>query len=469
MDEFELGSDEWYATYLLGQLSDDYARLLKCYQYREGENPLPGWGTGQSLSQYSQIIDLSRLNFAWQIVSSHVSRKELKSIQTAESTADGDEVADDFMFGSALDLQFSDAMLSKATYGRGYLTVFANEGSGGTEVSVVASDAWTTYSMPDPVRPWLAKAAVTIGWDPVESKDLVTLFRAGENDGQAYSVRWTAFREDGQSLFPARGSESTSFSVDLADGVWEKESLVYFPNSSRCAVVEFATETGKGEFEKHYTTLDRINHTILQRVVVTVMQAFKQRAVSGKFPTHYPEGHPKAGELIDYEKFFEAGPDAIWFIPEEAKMWESGAVDIGPILEAVRDDLKHLAAATSIPMYVLAPDAANGSAEGANAARETQSLKTRRDMKRDKRSLACVTSLGFAALGDESRADEAKIVAEFENSTLISEYDKANVSKMLADAGFSHEFIARTVFGMTSQQVREEKAAKNRERLTRSV
>lgn len=463
MDGLELGTDEWFATYLLEKLSDDYERLQKCYQYREGTNPLPGWGTGQSLSQYAQIIDLSRLNFAWQIVSAHVSRKELKSIQTAESTADGDEVADDLLFGSALELQFSDAALSKATYGRGYLTILPNEhGEGSDKVSIVASDAWRTYVMRDDLRPWLARAAVTIGWDPVESKDHVTLFKAGEGGADGYSVRWSAFREGGQSRFPSK-EDATQFRVDLNDGEWEREATIPSPSGSRCQVVEFSTETGKGEFERHYATLDRINHTILQRVVITVMQAFKQRAVAGEFPTHYPEGHPRAGEPIDYDELFKAGPDALWFIPGGAKMWESDAVDIRPILEAIRDDLKHLAAAASIPMYVLAPDAANGSAEGANAARETQSLKTRRDEKRDKRALAAVMFAAFLALGDGSRAVESKIMAEFENSALISEYDRANVAKLLADAGFSHSFIARTVYGLSAQLVREETSARNRE------
>lgn len=462
-DGFELGTDEWFATYLVTRLSDDFERLEKCYTYREGTNALPGWGTGQSLSQYDQIIDLSRLNFAWQIVSAHVSRKELRGIQTADSTAEGDEVADALVFGSALELQFSDAMLSKATYGRGYLTVVSDEAGDGPErVSVVASDAWQTYAMPDDIRPWLTRAAVTIGWNPVTSEDFVTLYMAGADGKDGYSVRWVAFRENGESAFPSR-DQPLPITLTLDDGSWMKEAAVPSPGGQRCQVVQFSTETGKGEFERHYATLDRINHTILQRVVITVMQAFKQRAVSGKFPQHFPEGHPRAGEEIDYDALFEAGPDALWFIPEDAKMWESDAVDIRPILEAIQDDLKHLASAASIPMYVLSPDAANGSAEGANAARETQSLKTRRDEKRDKRSLAALMHVAFLGAGDESRAVEPGIVAEFENSALVSELDKANVSKQLRDSGFSHEFIARRVFGLTAVQVREEQIARRRE------
>lgn len=465
MDEFELGSDEWFATYLVQMLSNDYTRIEKCYQYREGTNELPGWGTGQSLSQYRAIVDLSRLNFAWLIVSAHVSRKELKAVHTAESTADGDEVADALMFSTALESQYSDAQLSKATYGRGYLTLLADDKIEGPEsLSVVASDAWQTYAIRDSLRPWLTRAAVTIAFDPVKSEDYVTLYKAGEDGKAGYSVRWVSFRESGESQFPTKDNPS-NITLNLADGEWAKEAPIESPAGERCPVVEFSTETGKGEFERQYATLDRINHTILQRVVITVMQAFKQRAVEGELPSHYGEDHEQAGEPIDYNSLFEAGPDAMWILPKGSKMWESDAVDIRPILEAIRDDLKHLAAAVSIPMYALAPDAANGSAEGANAAREMQSLKTRRDEKRDKRALAALIHLAFTALGDETRAAESGIKVEFENSTLISEFDRANVAKLLRDAGFSHQFISREVFGLSAQQVREETSARNRDAL----
>lgn len=470
MADFELGSDEWFADHLLSGLAADYERLLKCYRYREGTNQLPAWGTGQSLSMYSQIIDLSRLNFAWQIVSAHVSRKELKSVRSALATHEGDSVADELAFASALDLQFSDAMLSKGTYGRGYLTVSADETVEGPEnVYLTASDAWQTFALRDAKRPWLVRAAVTVGWDAVASEDTVTLHRSADGDSAGYSVQWRAFRESGESTFPSPEDGVTSFSVVLDDGSWVKQPSVPYPEGQRCQVFEFSTETGKGEFERHYATLDRINHTILQRVVITVMQAFKQRAVAGDFPTEYPENHPRAGETIDYDELFKAGPDALWFIPEGAKMWESAAVDIRPILDAVRDDLKMLASAASIPIYVLAPEAAGGSAEGARSASETQTRKTRRDERRDKRVLASVLSAEFRLLGDEARAVESKIEVEFEDSTLVSPFDRANVFKTLRDGGASRQFALQRAYGLTSAQIQQEAAFAAREALQRGV
>jgi hypothetical protein len=41
----------------------------------------------------------------------------------------------------------------------------------------------------------------------------------------------------------------------------------------------------KGEFETHLPILDRINYTILQRLEILTLQAFRQRAVKG-IPTH---------------------------------------------------------------------------------------------------------------------------------------------------------------------------------------
>jgi hypothetical protein len=53
-----------------------------------------------------------------------------------------------------------------------------------------------------------------------------------------------------------------------------------------------------------------------------------------------------------------------------------GQVDLGPVRQAIRDDVQDLAAVTRTPLFYLTPDAANGSAEGASLAREGLVFKT---------------------------------------------------------------------------------------------
>jgi hypothetical protein len=140
-----------------------------------------------------------------------------------------------------------------------------------------------------------------------------------------------------------------------------------------CPVVVFENEDGLAEFEPHIPLLDRINQQILQRMTIATIQAFKQRAMKG-----LPKTDPKTGELINYDDVFTADPGAIWNIPASVEIWESGQVDLGPILLAIRDDVKDLAATSGTPLYSITPDAANGSAEGASLQRETLTFKVER-------------------------------------------------------------------------------------------
>jgi hypothetical protein len=95
------------------------------------------------------------------------------------------------------------------------------------------------------------------------------------------------------------------------------------------------------------------------------MQAYRQRAVKGDLPET-----DEAGEPIDYGAIFRPGPGSLWMVPEGVELWESQATDINPLLTAVKDDIRDLAAVTRTPMSMLLPDGQNQSAEGASFARE---------------------------------------------------------------------------------------------------
>ena len=133
----------------------------------------------------------------------------------------------------------------------------------------------------------------------------------------------------------------------------------------RVPIVRFENRDGVGVFAKHTDLLDRINWDILQRLLITAMQAFRQRAIKGELPEKDEEGN-----VIDYAAMFTPGPDALWTLPDGVSIWESQPGDIQQILSAVKDDVRELSAVTRTPMSVLSPDSANQSAEGASLMRE---------------------------------------------------------------------------------------------------
>jgi hypothetical protein len=157
---------------------------------------------------------------------------------------------------------------------------------------------------------------------------------------------------------------------------------------------------GTGEFETHVDHLDRINTTILQQTVIILMQAFRQRAIKGDLPTHDAAGNP-----INYEDLFAAGPDALWQLPPDSELWESAAVDLTPVLSTIKDEALRLAAVTFTPMHLFSPDAASGSAEGASLMREGLVFKTEDRLARASIGWRQVMSLAFRFAGDTQRAD----------------------------------------------------------------
>jgi len=178
-----------------------------------------------------------------------------------------------------------------------------------------------------------------------------------------------------------------------------------------------------GEFEPHTAILDRINYTILNRLEIATLQAFKQRAVIG-VPNEDEDGNP-----VDYDDIFASGPDALWVMPAGASLWESGAVDLGPIRQAIRDDVMDLAATTRTPLYYLTPDAANGSAEGASLAREGLVFKVADRIVQAGESWEQVMSLAFTFAGDAQRAsrrDMEVVWASPERFSLAEKFDAAS-------------------------------------------
>lgn len=462
--DYELDSDEWWASYLCEGMGREFPNLNTLRGYRDGSNVLPEYATGQSLVNYSNLLLLSRLNFAEQIVSAMSSRERPFGFRTAsEDDKHGDTVASGIWRRSHMATQFSTLLGMKNTYGKAYLTVIENEADGDDLLPFMSvTSPWQTAVYTDPLRPWIVLAAVTVGFNPVTNLDTILLMRpaTGGGEGKAYYVEYTRETE-GQSLIPNDGTE---WFPDLAE--FTANGKKQYRNLTRVPVVPFTTDDGYGIFEKHIATLDRINHTILQRVVITVMQAFRQRAIDGDFDETYPEGHERAGEAIDWQELFKAGPDALWFLPPGAKMWESAMADIRPIIDAINSDLKHLAAATSTPLYVLSPEAANGSAQGASLARETHALKAEALRARDADSLARALSLAFEAMADEARMVEESISVMWEHTDLVDLASQALAAKDAKAAGASQQMVNERYFAMNPDELEREALARDDEAMS---
>jgi hypothetical protein len=170
---------------------------------------------------------------------------------------------------------------------------------------------------------------------------------------------------------------------------------------------------------------------ILQRLVIATTQAFRQRVLKGDFPTHDSDGNE-----IDYNGIFESSAGALWVIPEGADVDELGQAEISGILNAVRADIQDFAAVTRTPMHYFSPEATNGSAEGAQLAREGLVFKTEDRIARVSPGWSRVMSLLFKWVGDDVRASLLDLEPLWKPAERYSLAERADANSKFQDIPF---------------------------------
>lgn len=207
----------------------------------------------------------------------------------------------------------------------------------------------------DPMLPEVVRAGLKIYRDGPEGADFAFLHLPGV----VRKYRRPAYDNNGIIKTLPYATEGWKLIGESGTG------MVFVP------MYPFENREKRGEFETHLDLLDRINWGVLQRLVITALQAYRQRGIQGEFPAEDEDGNE-----IDYAQMFKPGPGQLWQLPADSKVWESQPGDLTQILSAVQDDVRDLAAVTRTPISVFVPDGANQTAEGAAFAREGLVFKT---------------------------------------------------------------------------------------------
>jgi hypothetical protein len=324
-------------------LRGDRLRRLRCYM--DGDAPLPEGAEG-CRDAYKAFQKKARTNFGELVVDAVVERM-IPSGFTVNGEANDNDVLRTIWKRNRLQIGIADVLRDMVGLSAGYLIV--SEGPGRKALvscerpeQVITEQA---ASRPDQVR-----AGLKVYRDEVDGFDVAFLH---PKPGEVHTYYRPLRDALGQPRALVRVQGEWTFAGSAETGL---DFIPIFP---------FVNRGGLGEFETHTDILDRINWNILQRLVITAMQAYRQRATKGDLPVN-----DENGDEIDYAEMFKPGPGALWQLPEGVELWESQQTDISSILAANKDDITHLAAVTRTPMSTLIPDGANQSAEGASFAKE---------------------------------------------------------------------------------------------------
>lgn len=364
------------------------SRLERLYAYYKGEPPLPE-GVSNLRDIAHDFFRTSRTNFAELICEAVRERMKPTGVRTGvDDDESGDQVAWDLWEKCKLSVVAADVHQWMCVLGVSYAIVsWADKKA---RPVVTSEDPRQVITRHDPLTDDVVDA-LKMYRDPIAGRDVAYIYLPGK-------VR-VATRK-----IPAVAPTDTLFKA--SEWEWDEDASADLPDGFEdvIPVVRFRNRDGVGEFERHLDVLDRINRSLLRGLVVMTYQAFKQRAVSGDLPEY-----DEAGTLINYKELLKSGPDALWLLPPDAKIWESGQVDLTPILSFAKNDVLFLAAVTRTPLTMFTPDAATQSAEGASLQREGLVFKAEDRINRVGGQWAEVMSLMLRYSGDVDRSELDKI------------------------------------------------------------
>jgi hypothetical protein len=424
---------EWLPV-LSKRLDDRAPRVALLRSYAAGNPPMPEMGANVRTS-WLAFQRKACTNYGGLAVESLANRIVPNAIHVGGS--DDNEavvVARRVWRDNRMNIVVADAIRDALTCSVGYLVVGDDAGA-----AVITREAPEQFiAAPDPLKPWKARAALKVWRDIDAGFDFAYVWADGER--QKF-VRKSADEILGPVTLRARNS-----------GGWEP-----LGEPERFAgdvpVIIMERHDGKGLFEASIPVIDRINLGKLQRLVVTAMQAFKQRGI--KVPNGGLNDVDDAGNAIDYSKQFEAAPGALWELPDGIDVWESQQTDIRPLLEGEKADARDFAAVMRTPISVFIPEGANQSAEGAAAAKEGQVFQANDEIERLKPALAVALVYALRVEGVDLGGDTVEVG--------FQPADRVSVSERFAAAAQATGVLARRtiqseILGMTPDQMAQDEA-----------
>ncbi len=411
------------------------ARLQKLDDYQNGNAPLPE-GAENAREAFEALQKKARTNWGGKIVNAVSSRMVLTGFRTAvDNDETGDAEVGNLWLRAGMDIRSADLHDMMLSLGEAYAIAGPMDEESGAPRVTVEDPRWTVGE-PDPDDPRRLVAGLKVLYDDLEQEDRAYLYLPGRLTNTGRTQIWVARRQTGMptaSTILGIGVPKRTPMVDFEARSWDwvPERSGELPHGVM-PLVRFDNWKGLGEYETHLDIIDRINHQVLMRLVIAVLQAHRQKAAKG-LPLVFPPGHPKAGEEIDYNETFTADPASFWMLPPGADLWESTPTDLRPILEAAKDDIQELAAVTQTPMHSMLPSGVNQSAEGANAQREDLVSKVLDRIARTRGQHARLMAVMLLHAGMPDRADLAKLGTIWAPPNRLSLAERADAASKAAN------------------------------------
>lgn len=437
IDTATANSPGWWLRRLIAELGKRQRRYNRLDDYYRGECDLPE-GAENAREAYRRFQRKARTNFAELLVEAVRERMVPVAFRSGDSGNDTiDKLAWRIWQANCLDADAALVHRSSLTMSDAYAIVGGPDEYLGGLPLITPEDPRQVITAQDPMRRRRVVAALKVFTDDVQELDLAYVYLPGyvfrASRRRAPSNKMFSFNMTGWDWIESDNPQKLPYPV---------VPVVRFPNRA-----DLSGNVTLGEFETVIDVLDRINHTVLQRLVITALQAFRQRAIKGDLPEKDLDGNP-----IDYAGIFSADPGALWRLPAGVDLWESSQTDLTSILSGARHDIQDLAAISRTPLFYLTPDAASGSAEGASLAREGLTFKTADRIAQATESWEQTLALALL-FSNENITSPPEIQVKWQAVDLASMAERYDAASKAGPAGLPWRNVMEDVLGFPPQEV----------------
>ena len=413
------GSPDWYLDRLGRKILAQQPRYDLLESYMIGDHPLPS-GDQRYVRALRELQKRARTNYFGLVTMAPVERMQVLGFRFG-ATEGSDKDAAHIWQANEMDYQSNLLHLSAAVFGDSYVVVSPPETPDGAPEVTVEDPRYYAVEL-DPQKKHKVVAACKIWADDISQQIVAVVYLPS---GIYYYVGPNVRDVDIYSI-PTLTDRLFSHSNGL-ERTWSTPNPI-----GEVPVVRFAwrmtfTSTSMGEAEDVIDIQNRINTEILNRLIISRSQAYKQRMIAGvKLPA--TKGRNKKPP-------FDPAADALWIVSDEnAKMFEFKEADITQLLKAIRDDVGDMAAITKTPPHYLLGEVVNVSGDALKAAETGLVSKTRQRMRSVGWGWERVLRLCFKYMGDP-RAEEAVASVIWEDPETKSRAELADAMTKEVSAG----------------------------------
>jgi len=428
------GSPRWYLTRLTQRLLMRQSRYDRLERYALGDHPLPV-GDRRYVAALADLQKKCRTNYCELVIHAVTQRMKVTGFQFGPDQQNDTDAKAIWNYND-MDYQSPTLLKMAATLGDAYILVSPPIEDGGEPVLSV-EDPRMCITEADPRLPTKTLAGLKMWQDDVDHAiygalylpDAIYLYKGPAIiDALTTDAATLTHLLVGRSGIAAGGfvlvdtQPNPVGEVTLVRGNWQPA---------------FGT-MGRAEHEPIIHIQDRINHTVLDRLIIAKSQAYNQRWVTGA----------TKGDK------FKGGADLVWATVEsDAKFGEFTAVDLTQMLAAIRDDVGDLAAVSQTPATYLMNRMVNVS--GDTLTQDQSALVTKTHLREEAMGWMYERAmrLAFKIKGDTAKYKETEVVTLWKDPEIRKLADVADAFSKFAAGGLPLDINMQQTQLFTDDQI----------------